>query len=159
MEKFLTLASRIRYELLELDNIIERIHRAWELFKKEENSFYIDSIALNLHHFYSGIERIFELIAEEIDGAKPKSSKWHKELLKQMSLEIPNIRPKVISFELEEILDEYRAFRHIVRSVYTYQLSVEKIRNLLEKLDYAFKMLKEELEAFCVFLESNKFDI
>ena len=29
---------------------------------------YLNSVALNLHSFYSGLERIFELIAQELDG-------------------------------------------------------------------------------------------
>jgi len=32
------------------------------------NALYLDSAALNLHGFYSGLERLFELIARHVDG-------------------------------------------------------------------------------------------
>ena len=38
-----------------------------------------------LHSFYTGIERILELIGREWDGRVPASDFWHKELLNQMS--------------------------------------------------------------------------
>jgi len=153
MEKFLALVSRIKYEISELQIVVKRVHKAWNLFKESGDPIYIDSVALNLHNFYSGVERIFELVAEDIDDLKPKSSQWHKDLLKQMSLEIPNVRPAVISLELREVLDEYRAFRHLVRNVYSYQLNTDKMRNLIENLDKVYYKLVEELDVFCRFLE------
>lgn len=32
---------------------------------------YLDGVALNLHGFYSGLERIFELVATRVDNTKP----------------------------------------------------------------------------------------
>lgn len=42
------------------------------------------SVALNLHDFYNGLERIFERIAENIDEIKPEGLNWHQEILKQI---------------------------------------------------------------------------
>jgi DNA-directed RNA polymerase len=40
------------------------------------------AIALDIHGFYSGVERIFEKIAKQIDRNPPaKSEQWHKNLL------------------------------------------------------------------------------
>jgi len=42
----------------------------------------LDGVALNLHSFYSGIERIFELIAANVDDIRPVGENWHQTLLK-----------------------------------------------------------------------------
>jgi len=52
-----------------------------------------------LHDFYNACERIFELIAREINGGLPASEQWHKKLLYQMTLPIKGVRPAVISKE------------------------------------------------------------
>src|SRR5882762_2801063 len=38
-----------------------------------------------LHSFYTEIEKIFTLIAREIDQSMPETPNWHRELLVQMS--------------------------------------------------------------------------
>ena len=57
----------------------------------------INSIALNLHGVYTGIERIFEVIAKKIDQRFPTGDKWHRDLLEQMSVDIPKVRKAVIT--------------------------------------------------------------
>lgn len=70
----------------------------------------MDSVALNLHGFYSGLERIFEKIAASVDGSIPEGANWHRELLHQLSMEIDGIRPAVISSDLKEKLEDTVAF-------------------------------------------------
>ena len=59
------LTLRIRSEINDLDRIVHRALRAWAQARKAQTDqdIYLDSTALNLHGFYSGIERLFELIA------------------------------------------------------------------------------------------------
>jgi len=52
------------------------------------NALYLDSAALNLHGFYSGLERLFELIARHVDGAIPSGETWHRDLLQWIELKI-----------------------------------------------------------------------
>ena len=40
-------------------------------------------MALNLHSFYSALERIFELIAQELDGGVLGGDAWHTEMLRE----------------------------------------------------------------------------
>lgn len=49
------------------------------------DDYYLDSVALNLHGFYSGLERVFEKVASTIDGSVPSAANWHRELLNQMA--------------------------------------------------------------------------
>lgn len=110
-------------------------------------------MALNLHSFYTALERVFELIAVIIDNAKPQGENWHQELLHQMFTEIELIRPLVISKETSNRLNEYRAFRHVVRNVYSFNISATKIDPLIKKLPDLFNAIRNELEDFICFLE------
>ena len=149
------LAARILTELKEISKLVYRIEQGWKTAKKRKDDFYMDSVALNLHGFYSGLERIFEKIAASVDGSIPEGANWHQELLHQMSMEIDGIRPAVISSDLKENLEEYRGFRHVVRNVYTYHLSPEKINPLVDKIQEVFKKSEKELSAFAKFLQSD----
>ena len=52
-KKRFTLISRIKEELDELETITYRINRAWESANNKDDELYLDSVALNLHGFYS----------------------------------------------------------------------------------------------------------
>ncbi|MCL5061731.1 MAG: hypothetical protein M1443_00785 [Nitrospirae bacterium] len=113
---------------------------------------YEESLALKLHNFYTGCERIFQKIADDINGGVPVSMDWHKRLLKSMSLEIEKIRPPVISKDTAKALEEYLAFRHVVRNIYGFEIDSERLKRLIEKLFSTHKRFKKEVEGFIVFL-------
>lgn len=149
------LAARVRTELKELAFLVERAKHGWEKAKSRNDDYYLDGVALNLHGFYSGLEKIFEKIAATVDGSVPAAANWHQELLSQMSMEIPQVRPAVISEELRDMLEDYRGFRHVVRNVYTYHLNPEKMERLITKIDSVLEKLTVELSAFATFLQES----
>lgn len=146
------LIARIRADLPELAFHVERAKQGWEKAKRLEDDFYLDGVALNLHSFYSGLEKIFEKIAATVDGSVPSAANWHQELLSQMSMEIPKIRPAVISQEMCDMLEDYLGFRHVVRNVYTHHLNPDKIEMLITKIEPVLEKLTIELNAFASFL-------
>lgn len=152
-ENYLTIAGRIRYELRELERIVARTKRIWEQAPAAADDVYVDATALNLHGFYAGLERIFELIADNIDQTKPTGAAWHQELLRQMAADIPGVRPAVLSSEVRNKLDRFRGFRHVVRNVYTFHLDPEQIGRLVTQLTPLMERLTEELTTFADFLE------
>jgi len=84
------LIEQIRRNIPDLDIIVQHILGTWPKASKPLNKpdIYLDSVALNLHGFYSGIERLFEAIAKYIDLNVPKGEFWHYELLLQMKQDI-----------------------------------------------------------------------
>ena len=112
-------------------------------------------MALSLHGFYAGLERLFELTATTIDGSLPQDANWHQVLLHQMAVEVSLVRPAVISEETRDALDEYRGFRHIVRHVYTFTFDPVKVRRLVEAVPAVFAQVRLELLAFAGFLEKR----
>ena len=149
------LAKRIRSELNDLRRVLERAEKGWQHSLINSDDMYVDGVALNLHGFYSGLERLFELVATVVDNNKPQGDEWHKELLEQMSKEIPGVRPAVISEEVRRRLDEYRRFRHLIRNVYTFKLDPPKVGELLEKTPALFTQIRREMLAFANFLEKK----
>ena len=147
----MALATRLRAELIDLERVVLR---AEHLFSKAVNDEdYLDGVALNLHGFYAGVERIFEQIAREIDGSLPGGPEWHRELLMQMSAEVSSTRPPVIGRNTRDCLDEYRGFRHVVRNVYTFNLRATRLIDLVTELYDCYKALVQDIIAFCDFLD------
>ena len=153
--RLLSLSDRIRDGIVELTRIVDRVHGGWQRSQQSEDDLYLDSVALNLHGFYGGLERLFELVASTVEGSVPQGANWHRLLLEQMASEIRQERPAVISAKTITALDEYRGFRHIVRNVYTFMFDPEKVEKLVEKLPGVFKQVQTELLAFADFLEQQ----
>lgn len=149
------LAERIRGEVPELERVVQRVLKSWEQGKRlpDQQNVYLDSVALNLHGFYSGVERLFELIARHVDRNLPSGEVWHQGLLQQMAQDVGETRPAVISQENAMTLDELRRFRHLVRNVYTFNLVPEKMEPLVSVLPKLWPQLRAELVAFADFLE------
>src|SRR5687768_12608354 len=132
------LANRIRQELTELENVLARMSEGWKRAHHSNDDYYLDGVALNLHGFYSGLERSFVLIAETVDGSLPQGENWHMLLLQQMTKEKTRIRPAVISELVGKRLNEYRGFRHVVRNVYTYRFDPAKVEKLVHSASDLF---------------------
>ncbi|MCI0551755.1 MAG: hypothetical protein L0287_12445 [Anaerolineae bacterium] len=155
IESYIVLAGRIRKELDNLERLVSRANRAINTAQKnpQDMDLFIDSASLNLHDVYSGFERIFKQIAATVDGNVPSSPEWHRELLEQMGLDLPKIRPPVLTSDSIKLLDEYLRFRHVVRNVYTFSFDPERIGRLVKGLESAFDQIRQELLAFASFLE------
>ncbi len=147
------LSDRIHGAIPDLDRVVKRALRAWSCTREtsEDQDVYLDSVALNLHGFYSGLERIFEMISRRLDQSLPSSEVWHRDLLFQMGREIQGVRPAVISQEHADRLDEFRRFRHLVRNVYTMNLMPDRMSKLISVLPNLWSQLRAELMAFADF--------
>jgi len=154
MSESMALAGRIRESLVELEYVVTRtVHLAEKALKTKDDDYW-DGVALNLHGFYTCAERIFEDIARTIDESLPTGSDWHRDLLLQISAEEIGVRPAVIARDTRKCLDEYRGFRHVVRSMYTFSLRPSRIKELVEGLMACFDMVSCDLNQFAAFLES-----
>lgn len=98
-ERVRRVAERIRQELAAIERVVRRAGRAMAAVRRrpDEQDLYLDSAALCLHDFYTGVERIFQQIAAGLDEAVPSGRDWHEALLQQMAAERLPDRPAVIS--------------------------------------------------------------
>jgi hypothetical protein len=149
-----TVAGRIRQELTALEDVTARAAGAWAEAAESPGGYAVDAAALNLHGFYAGLERIFVLVAERIDDSVPAGPAWRQELLRQMAVDLPGIRPPVISEQSAAGLERYRGFRHVVRNVYAYVLDPRRVAELIHGLPPLLARLQAELTAFADVLDA-----
>ena len=153
--RYAVLAARIRQELPDLERVVVRAERAMASSRRqpEDPDLYLDAAALNLHDSYAGLERLLVQIATIVDGSPPTGPEWHRHLLRQMGVELPQLRPRVLSPEAIQALDEYLRFRHVVRNIYTFEFDPERIERLVQRLRPCMERAQAELLAFAAFLD------
>jgi len=144
------LHDRIGRELTDLEQTVQLASDAWQGVSRlpEEQVHFLNSLALNLHSFYNGVERIFELIARRLDPAFPGDEHWHRTLLEQMGREIEGVRPAVLSKEASESLKDFLAFRHRIRNLYTFHLDAIRLHELLARLPDTWQHVRADIETF-----------
>jgi len=149
-----TVSGRVRQELPALARVAHRAESSLADALRGDDR-YLDAAALNLHAFYSGIERLFELVARRIDDTMPIGANWHAELLAQMAAPVTGVRSPVISAALLAQLDRYRGFRHVVRNAYTYSLDIDQVALLVRQLPATLRLIEAELGAFADALDAT----
>lgn len=158
----LLIQERISIELNKINQAIQQLEIFMIQLNDSSNLIYqealVNSLALNLHGIYTGIERIFEVIATEIDLSLPTGNKWHRDLLNQMAVNIPDVRKEVITEESRTILDELRRFRHVIRSAYSFQLDKQKVLIVVNDFLNYHHQLIQEIQSFCDYLDEGKFE-
>ncbi len=149
------LKAEISNELQNLSSLVNSLsaQRDRTPEDRELRSVFMESMALKLHNFYTGIERIFRKIAEDLNGGLPPSSEWHKRLLLSMSLALDPIRPAVISKNTLGLLEDYLGFRHVVRNIYGFEIKEEKLFPLLERIETVWDEFSRDMNEFLLFLE------
>ena len=154
--RYAVLSGRIRRDVADLGRVVDRVERALDLSRRQppEREFLLDSVALNLHDFYTGLERILAHVASTLDQGAPGGPDWHRELLRQMTTEIPGYRPRVLQVETAASIEEFLRFRHVVRHVYAFQLEPERVERLAARLRPAFGDVRRDLWAFAASLDS-----
>ncbi|WP_121971467.1 hypothetical protein [Leptolyngbya sp. BC1307] len=108
----------------------------------------VGGISMNLHGFYTGVERILSSIATHVDKNLPSGTKWHQDLLIQMSSSVERIRPLVLSADTLAELRAFLAFRHVVRNNYAHALDVEKVLEDASRLTSCFHHFAADCLAF-----------
>lgn len=101
-EEYLVVEARIAREL---DNIrqLEEELSGYKLFPRIATSA-VGGFALTdsavcsitgsiLHDYYVAVENVFKVVAGRIDRTVPSGEYWHQEILEQMTLEVPGVRP------------------------------------------------------------------
>jgi hypothetical protein len=155
MVRYRSLAERVRSELQESEATLAAIERHWHRYAEAsvDQDAYLNPVTFNLHSLYTGLERVFDLIAAELDGGALGGERWRAELLRQMTLDLPGARPPVISRPTAEQLDDYRRFRHVIRNIYTTNLDPSRVRALVATLPGLWSQVRQDLNAFVAYLD------
>ena len=92
-------------------------------------------------------------MAETFENDIVDSNRWHTLLLRRMTLDIEDVRPRLLSGETYQCLDELRRFRHLFRSMYTSSSDVERLRLVVQKAHTLDDLYRADIERFLGSLE------
>ncbi len=152
------LIQRISDERTKIDRTIGSITELLqeiEVATPHHRKFFEELTAKKLAEVYSGIERIFERIANEIDKHLPKGERWHTDLLTQMAECRPE-RPPVISEGTRRKLRQLLRFRHKVNNIYGDELIYEKAEEHAKPIGDLFATVSKELDILIAFLTETE---
>ncbi len=137
---------------VEIESLRQELNTVRSLFDKLKNdipdSIEIRAAASTIHAFYNGVERIFSIIARDIDNKLPSGERWHMTLLTTMCVQ-NDYREPVISENTKESLEKYLAFRHYFRHSYGFVLEWEQLKPLSDDLHSTFQKLLDEIVSHC----------
>ncbi|MGQ0508806.1 MAG: hypothetical protein ACT4TC_26185 [Myxococcaceae bacterium] len=111
--------------------------------------------AVCLHGWYTALETALERIARTLDGRVPEGPRSHVELLEQLSVEMPGIRPEVVPGSVLVELHELRKFRHFFRNAYNVELDPVRIEGEARRLLRVEPELTQSLDVFDSFLAES----
>lgn len=100
-----------------------------------------------LGNYYTCLETVFFRISQFFENNLPPS-RWHQALLEKMTMDIPEIRPAVISHETRKGLQELLKFRHFSRYYYAFDYDWDKLNFLLLKFNRVRQPVRDEITAF-----------
>ncbi len=153
-KNFNGLFADIERELGNLESLVNEIAEILQNLSGKPGKTTIRACASILHDFYTGIEKIFERIASEIDGGAPRGYDWHLQLLQRMLAPVPGVRPPIIEPELGELLDEYMRFRHLFRHQYGFQLRWQLVKELVDRLPEIYQRTAAQIRHFGQWLKT-----
>ncbi len=151
------LEADIRDELEKLQLLAREYEKLRELLALPDSEVsFFDKAAVGyfLHSFYNGCENIFRSIARFFENDIGSES-WHRDLLKRMKLEIPGYRPRLIDNETYEVLNEFRAFRHVFRHCYSFELDWAREKAIAEKFPLAWERLASQVDSFLLTIRNS----
>lgn len=142
------LAAEIESELASLSALGEELANA----PQQDDIYSLRARGSILHDFYNGFERVFIRIAPVLNGGIPRGDQWHRDLVDDMTLDIPEVRPAVIDQGLARTLGEYLRFRHVFRNVYGGVLEAERMASLEKRLPETLAAFRDRVETFVAWM-------
>jgi len=145
------LRAEVYAQLAEIHRVYQRIlDRA-----SAQSPIEVESLAYQLHNLYCAYEDLRRIVADHFENRIAEGGRRHRELLLRMSVDIPGVRPALVSRETLILLDSLRAFRHFFRHAYTYELDPRKVRVVLEDALALRPKFQADLERFFRVLEGE----
>lgn len=119
-----------------------------EHLKKIPQKAFVIASAYALSGIYSCYEDMFKHIAKVFENRIENLASWHSELLKRMMIEVPDIRPSVLTEKSAAVLDEMRSFRHVFRNSYVFVIDAGRVLALSSLWASAKGGIHSEIEHF-----------
>ena len=143
----------------ELEAHVARAEREVKSIEKLASEGAIDDRALwalagHLQAFYTGCETVLSRVLATFDGLPVAGPDSHLRLLQQSTLDVPTVRPPILSPETADALHSYRAFRHFFRHAYGVDLIWAKMASKVENAGVVFTRFQADVRRFLNFLQT-----
>lgn len=124
-ESALTLAAVIQNDLDAINKLEEYVGKfpIAGLARAE-----VDSLGFALHNLYNALENSFTQISLSFENHVRDQTRWHRELLEKMFLDLGALRPAVLGSETRALLADLLGFRHIFR--HAYELTLDEAKTI-----------------------------
>lgn len=146
------LRSEVEYQVKIIETIFQKIADRRQYTDEDRG---LESLAYQLHNLYSAFEDLFLIVAKYFENTIEDESRYHIELLQRMTIYIEGIRPALFKRETINLLDELRAFRHVFRHAYSYEINRKKLQLVLESAEQLNGCYKDDIAGFLKELEGN----
>ena len=108
---------------------------------------------MKTQQMYTALEDLFKQIAKSFENHIERLDSYQKELLLRMNMDIPTIRPAVLSTKSLLLLDKIRSFRHFIRHAYDCELDAEELQDIQEKMQNECASVFMDLKTFRTFIQ------
>ena len=146
------LCSEIEYQIEIIEAVFDKISDRKQYINDVRG---LESLAYQLHNLYSAFEDLFLIIAKHFENTIEDESRYHIELLQRMSIDIKGVRPPLLKRETMNWLDELRAFRHVFRHAYSYEIDKKKLQIVLEAAENLRECYKDDIAKFLKVLKEE----
>ncbi len=147
------IAAELRGEIRRLDRCAVELADARGVLGKDSQRLSLYGIAALLETFYTAMEKVLLRVANSLGGV-PEGPNWQRALLEGACLDVPKVRPPVLSEESVHALERYLAFRHRFRNLYLFDLDPEPLAPLVDSVAGTWAQCRTELEAFAATLDT-----
>jgi hypothetical protein len=148
----LTLAALIRSALAAVDRLESYIS---QFDQNNLSRAELDSLGYSLHNIYNALENSFEQISLSFENNVRDRTRWHRELLEKMFLDIKPLRPAVLPEQLRSLLGDLLGFRHLFRHAYEFKIDQAKTVALWNRWSLENSSVKHALTTFADELEQS----
>ena len=142
---FAVLEAELRARLLDVNRIADRVEARRTTFAELAEE--VDSLGYQLHNLYGAFEQVLEEVARRFEN-RIDDAGYHAGLIRRMQLNIPGVRPALLSKSAAADLDELRRFRHLFRHAYSADLDPHKVIRLAARTAPLQRAFTRDLEQF-----------
>jgi predicted nucleotidyltransferase len=155
-ENIYQLINEIETEIEHFWQLMQDVGEATHRFSEQDQLSIHDlrALALLLAEIYTGAENLMLRIAKSLGETIPSGKAWHKELLEQLSADVPGLRPALFKQDVVNGLDEFRRFREVVYHLSASMYDWRQVNRLLGMAKPLLLLIIKNAEDFKSFLMS-----
>ena len=147
------LQSQISHQIEVLDELVTYLgsyiaKRPEETERTREDGLVVAGV---LENYYTAAETVLLRIVQQF-GNQLDAERWRASLLEQLTIDVRDVRPRVLTDATCARLDELRRFRHFKRYYYRIDYDWDKLAFLIKKTNELQPLLVTDLQRFSEFL-------